>query len=73
MCVCVGGVYIFTHMHIHTYICLYICLYMSIYRDRHKYMHIHTQWNINHKKEWNFAACDNIDGPRGIVHLNVES
>ena len=23
------------------------------------------QWNISHKKEWNFAIYNNIDGPRG--------
>ena len=27
---------------------------------------IFTQWNItSHKKEWNLAICDNMDGPRG--------
>jgi len=26
---------------------------------------IHRQWNVGHKKEWNLATCNNMDGPRG--------
>ena len=26
---------------------------------------IYIQWNISHKKEWNFVICSNKDGPRG--------
>ena len=26
--------------------------------------HTHTQWNNSHKKEWNYAVCNNMDGPR---------
>ena len=26
---------------------------------------IHRQQNVRHKKEWNLATCNNMDGPRG--------
>ena len=29
------------------------------------YIYIYIQWNITHKKEWNVAICNSMDGPRG--------
>ena len=28
------------------------------------HVYVYTQWNISHKKESNFAICNNMDGPR---------
>ena len=28
------------------------------------HVYVYTQWNISHKKESNFAICNNVDGPR---------
>ena len=33
--------------------------------DKEDVVYTHTQWNISHKKEWNLASCDNMNGPRG--------
>ena len=34
-------------------------------------LYTHTHWNISHIKEWNFAICNNMDGPGGYyVMLN---
>ena len=30
-----------------------------------KMWYIYTQWNFSHKKEWNFAICNNVGGLGG--------
>ena len=47
-------IYIHTHTHMHTHM--------------HTHTHIYIQWNITQPwKEWNFAICNNMDGPGGIM------
>ena len=39
----------------------------GVYTHIHTYIHIHTHNGIlllGHKKEWNNANCNNMDGPR---------
>ena len=47
---------VYIYIYIHTYIYTYICVYIYI----NKYNGI----LLSHKKEWNLAICDNMDGPR---------
>ena len=36
-----------------------------IHTHTHTHTHTHNGILLSHKKEWNFAICDNTDGPRG--------
>ena len=57
---------IYTYVHVHTQI--HICIHFHPYMCTHNaYTHTlpHTQWNINHKKEWTLDICDKICGSRG--------
>ena len=33
--------------------------------DKEDMVHIHNGILLGHKKEWNFAICNNMDRPRG--------
>ena len=37
----------------------------SIWMYKKNKTHIYAVWNISHKKEWNLAIYDNMDGLRG--------
>ena len=34
------------------------------HRHTHTHTHTHTGMLLSHKKEWNNAICNNMDGPR---------
>ena len=36
-------------------VCVCVCVYVCVY--------IYNGTLLSHKKEWNFAICDNMDGP----------
>ena len=40
--------------------------------DTHTHIHTHNGVLPGHKKEWNLAICDNMDGPRGAKWNNTD-
>ena len=48
---------------IHTYIHTYTHTYTHTHT--HTHTHAHNGVLLNHKKEWNFASCNNTYGPGG--------
>ena len=39
-------------------------LYLYVYTHKRAHTHTHAEILFNHKKEWNLAICNNMDGAR---------
>ena len=42
-----------------------VCVHRHTHMHTHTYTHTHNGILLSHKKEWNLANCNNMDGPGG--------
>jgi len=64
-CIKMWYIYVYIYMYIYVCVYIYICVCVCVCVC----VCIHTQ--LGHKKEWNFAICNNMDGPGGYYACEI--